>query len=487
MSLPDWVIKFKEPLTEIKCIHGTYYKYKVKHVYDSLKKRSIKKDICLLGKITEDRGFVPSPKNTLREEAKRTNVDIKTFGIFAIFEELLREEILSLQSVLGEDLANKILSFSMIRWAYQSPIKRAENYHSHDFCSEFWSSEHALSDKALSAALKNVGENREKILSWMRSFFPNSNAEHFILMDSTHIVSQSENLAINAPGYNPDLNFDKQIRLMYMFSAELKQPVYYRLLNGNLSDVSTLALCVKELALQDVIFIADKGFYSADNVEFLSSNHFQYIIPIKRNNSVIDYSHLINGNLKKKCDYFQYQNRAVWYYQYEKDGKNLITFLNDRLRVEEEDSYLARIKTHPEEYTKEDFLKKLHTFGTFTIAYNVDKKLTAQQIYEIYKKRNEIEIMFDSYKNFLKADQMYMQNRYVLEGWLFCNFIAMIAYYKLFEKLRAAGLLAKISPKDIIELGKSIHKIKVNGEWVTTEIPQKNRNIFKKINICSLK
>lgn len=101
--------------------------------------------------------------------------------------------------------------------------------------------------------------------------------------------------------------------------------------------------------------------------------------------------------------------------------------------------------------------------------------------------KNEIEIMFDSYKNFLKADQMYMQNRYVLEGWLFCNFIAMIAYYKLFEKLRAAGLLAKTSPKDIIELGKSIHKIKVNGEGVTTEIPQKNRNIFKKINICSLK
>jgi hypothetical protein len=57
----------------------------------------------------------------------------------------------------------------------------------------------------------------------------------------------------------------------------------------------------------------------------------------------------------------------------------------------------------------------------------------------------------------------------------------------LFEKLRTAGLLAKISPKDIIELGKSIHKIKVNGKWVTTEIHQKTRNIFKKINICPLK
>jgi hypothetical protein len=36
-----------------------------------------------------------------------------------------------------------------------------------------------------------------------------------------------------------------------------------------------------------------------------------------------------------------------------------------------------------------------------------------------------------------------MQNRHVLEGWLFANFIAMIAYYKLFERLRKAELLKK--------------------------------------------
>jgi hypothetical protein len=36
-----------------------------------------------------------------------------------------------------------------------------------------------------------------------------------------------------------------------------------------------------------------------------------------------------------------------------------------------------------------------------------------------------------------------MQNRYVMEGWLFANFVAMIAYYKLHVKLRQAELLSK--------------------------------------------
>ena len=41
-----------------------------------------------------------------------------------------------------------------------------------------------------------------------------------------------------------------------------------------------------------------------------------------------------------------------------------------------------------------------------------------------------LEVMFDNYKNYLDTDVSYIQNRYVMEGWLFANFIAMMAYYK---------------------------------------------------------
>ena len=97
-----------------------------------------------------------------------------------------------------------------------------------------------------------------------------------------------------------------------------------------------------------------------------------------------------------------------------------------------------RIGTHPEKYTREGFEKKLHAFGTLTFTTNTD--VGPQELYEKYKQRNEIEMMFDSYKNFLKADRMYMQNRIVLEGWLMANFIVMIAYYKLlmFRTLQSA-------------------------------------------------
>ena len=95
--------------------------------------------------------------------------------------------------------------------------------------------------------------------------------------------------------------------------------------------------------------------------------------------------------------------------------------------------------------------------------------------------------MFDSCKNYLAADVSYMQNRYVLEGWLFANFVAMIAYYKLYVRLRQAELLSKYAPKDIIEQSKAIYKMKIRNVWHQSEMTDKTKKLFAKIGIDYLK
>ncbi|GHT66538.1 hypothetical protein AGMMS50239_28140 [Bacteroidia bacterium] len=286
MYLPERIQQFKEPLTEIRLINGTFYKYQVKYVYDKQKKRSAKKTVCLLGKITETEGFVLSSKNELRlRNEELPQVDIKTFGAYNLFSELMKEE------------------------------------------------------------------------------------------------------------------------------------------------------------------------------ELL------YIIPLHRNNSLIDFSPLEKQNFKK-----------------------------------EEKDYLSRIETHPENHSREVFDGKLNRFGTLTIIYDIDshiniegnkkskkkpakEKTVEQIIYESYKQRNDVEVMFDSYKNCLDADVSYMQNRYVMEGWLFANFLAMIACYKLYSRLLQAEQLSKHSPKEVIELSKAIYRMKIRNVWLLSEITQKMQRMFAKIQI----
>ncbi|MDR0677896.1 MAG: hypothetical protein LBF57_04500, partial [Holosporaceae bacterium] len=55
--------------------------------------------------------------------------------------------------------------------------------------------------------------------------------------------------------------------------------------------------------------------------------------------------------------------------------------------------------------SKEGYFSKLHRFGTLPLACCPGKEQSAEQLYGIYKQRNEIEVMFDNYKNFLAADK----------------------------------------------------------------------------------
>lgn len=488
MYLPEWVQKFKEPRTEIRFINNTYYKYEVLYIYNKEKKRTDKKTVKLLGKIIENIGFVPSDKNIIRENLERIpKVDIKTFGVYHLFSSLLEDEFASFKTIFGDSITENLFSFAMMRWAYQSPIKRAAKYHIHDFCSESWC-KNTISDKQISNSLKHIGENRGNLVLWMRGLLDISSTEistnKFVMMDSTHASSLSDNLAVNALGYNPEKSFDAQIRLMYIFSSQQQKPIYYRLINGNITDVKSMALCVAEMKIDEVIYIADKGFFSKENVSNLISQNLQYIIPLHRNNKLINFLPLLQANFKKEIKtFFIYQERGIWFYKYENEGLNFITFLDEKLKTKEENDYMLRIQTSPDEYTEEKFFEKIHQFGTLTITYSIKEALTPAQIYQAYKQRNEVEIMFDGYKNFLKADNMYMQDRFVLEGWLAANFIAMIAYYKLYSRLKQAKMLEKTSPKDIIELSKSIYKMKINGKWHLSEMTLKTKTIFKKLNI----
>jgi len=59
----------------------------------------------------------------------------------------------------------------------------------------------------------------------------------------------------------------------------------------------------------------------------------------------------------------------------------------------------------------------------------------------------------------------------------------MVAYYKLYVRLRQSNLLSKYSPKDMIELSKAICKVKIRNEWHFSKITKKTRELFAKIEI----
>ena len=241
---------------------------------------------------------------------------------------------------------------------------------------------------------------------------------------------------------------------------------------------------MKELQIEDTVVIVDKGFSSKSNVNELLNENLNFIIPLKRNNKLIDYQKLEKGDKKDFKGYFKFQGRIIWYYSLIVDkekGLSINLYMDEELKLEENKDYLNRIETVPEKYTIERFYEKQHTFGTIAMMHNTSGD--AETVYVNYKSRNQIEEMIDVFKNILDADRSYMQNEQALESWMFINYIALHWYYKIYQLLAKNQLTNKYSPMDFILFLKEIRKVKINDKWFLAETTAKTQKILDKVNI----
>lgn len=472
---PEWALKHKKPGTELRFLKGRYYLYEVSSKWNKEKKRAQKITGKILGNITEDKGFTPSGEKVFPNLQFR-ELSVKSSGMGSFIESVFKDVLPALRKHFGFE-AESIFCASLMRLAHQSPLKNMELHFKQDFLSETFP-DVSLSDKKMTVLLKNIGENREKINSFFKEF--SKPGEH-ILMDMTAIHSKSKEMSLNYLGYNSNGTFDPQANLLLLFSQTLHEPVYYRLLPGNIRDVKSVKLTLKEAGIKDAVFIADKGFYSASNVIELESAELQYIIPLKRNHTLIDYKPLKKGK-RGLTHYFKYQERYIFCAISKNiDGKILYIFLDDRLKFEEEQSYLNRIDVQKEDKLSiKEFHKGAHTFGTFAVLTNLADR-TPLEIYQMYKSRMEVETAFDAFKNTLQADRTYMQNDHSLEGWMFINYLSLLAYWRILKLLVSKELLSKVSIKDLLTHLLYIKKLRINGEWHQAEITDKTKKLFSKL------
>jgi hypothetical protein len=169
---PEWAVLHRKPGTELRHINNKYYLYEVSSKYDATLKRSKKITGKLLGRITEENGFVESSKNKLRKKAEQPviidRLSTKEFGSQELVRQLGTRYIKALEREFGED-AKPLFIYAFFRLAEQTPIKNIPIYFTHSFLSEEWK-DIKISDKSISQLLRRVGSNREKIMNYQKHF-----------------------------------------------------------------------------------------------------------------------------------------------------------------------------------------------------------------------------------------------------------------------------------------------------------------------------
>ncbi len=468
MSIPDWVKKHRVPKTEIKAIGGNYYVYEVSSVWDGKLGRARKVSGKLLGKITRESGFIARLARISIDGKAR--LCVKEYGVSCLIESSMQEYTEALKKFFPNEW-QQVLVAAYSRLLHQSPLKNVSLHYEHSFLSELYTGI-PVGGKAISEMLHSIGSQRDKIVKFFGEF---QGKGGYVLFDGTNFTNNSDASLVEL-GYDPSMAFKPQAKLLFAYAQQQKAPAYYRLVPGNINDVKSFKLCLKESGLSDITIIADKGFYSQSNVAELQQNNLRFIIPLPRNSSLIDYSLFKTIDKSKFDGYFTFNSRTIWF----RSNNGVTIYLNEELKLSEQDNYLKRIETHPEEYSIKEFHNKEHSFGTLALLSNLTG-VTPQKLYSQYKSRAAIEQLFDSFKNLLDADRSYMRDNQGLEGWMFINYIALCWYYKLYSLLLDADLLAKFSVFDLLTMLSKISKIKIQNSWVLSEITSRSTKLFQKL------
>jgi transposase len=324
------------------------------------------------------------------------------------------------------------------------------------------------SPKNLSLTLRAIGDD---MLGQDMVFKHLCHGNRHLIYDLSFVFSFSDNLSFAEWGRNHQEIALPQVNIALFCGLETGLPVMLRPIPGSVKDVKTLLPSMNKLQITDAILIFDRGFVSDDVLEAIFKRNCSAVVPQRRNSTYFQTRIHLN-------DQFMYHKRLIRGGKRAIGGKILYLFEDKDLELEEIKTLFERVEN--DDITKEEAKMREKQAGRILFVSNVDK--TPQEIFELYKTRDLVERHFDTLKNEVQADVLYLGDRSAVCGHLFVGFLCLYLYYKLLILIKRAGITAEYSPKDVLLMFSKVMRISYERFDQITEVPKKVREIEKKLN-----
>lgn len=449
-------VKRKLPL-EVKLLNNNYYLYRSTSRWDSKEKKP-RKVTEYIGRMTRE--------GVIEKNAVQSSRSVFEFGN----SQLLLQMSESIRKPLQEAFPlrwKELLGCGLVKTLQPLPLRLINSRWEKLAASH--SIDASLSPSTVSKVLHEAGKD----LAAQNKFFDSLMSDTRLLaFDLSSVFSHSENLLLAEKGYNPEHLFLRQINLMLFFSIDKQLPVMMSPLHGSVRDVKALKNAIEWINSPKLIIVLDRGFASYNLAELLNEKSFNFIIPLKRNFSIINYKTQMKNS-------FIYRERGIKWNRY-KAGENFVYLFEDvKLRAEEETTFITLMGEKKKK--RHEYEEKIEHFGKIAILSNLD--IPGEKIYDHFKNREDIETSFDALKNELENDKTYLRDDDGVRGYFFISFISLYIYYKILNLLRKKKLTDKISVNEaLLELSK-IYEIKINNKTMLNTPPSKAEQLAKKLDI----
>ncbi len=408
------------------------YAYEITSYWDREKKRCRQK--------TKYLGVVVDKKNGVFEKRLQKRYAEKLildFGDSHFVNQLLSKSgyIDLLGKVFG-DLTDTLLALITYRLCHNAAMKHAQVWFDGNYARLLYGKAE-VSSQRISDFLRVMGEE-EIQRRFFREYIPCfSNAKKGIIIDTTSLPNQIHN-PMTAWGRSGE-EIDMQVRFLLVVDKDTAHPLFFRCLPGNIVDVSVLSNTVAELGkfgVSETYVYMDAGFFSEENLRELYENKLNFLTRLPAGRTI--FKELIKNethDLESRRYMTRYGKRGLFVKQKEINlfGKKAHAhiILDPQRRGREVSRLIIEQST---ELSDEETDYSIASSGIMILVSSFD--IPPEDVVPAYYLRQTAEQLFGFSKDDLDTLPLRVHTEQGIRGFLFLQFLALVAFTHLRKKLR---------------------------------------------------
>lgn len=329
----------------------------------------------------------------------------------------------------------------------------------------------SIASQRISELLKKIGQDESYRTLFFKEWIKRHKEEDAIYFDITSVSTYAKMIDLAEWGYNRDGESLPQINIGVVYGTKTELPFYYQIYPGSIPDVNTLLNIKKynaEYGIKDVLYIVDRGFFSKTNL--LKMGNEKIIIPLPFSTKLAaELLHSYDKELKKSKNMFilnetlytstiaevtinekkyygylyrnksLYENSETLFYKTLLEIESRIsrtTFSSEKEMLDAIDELfpkfskyftITKSKLSKMSFKKnEDEIKKyISKCGTYIILAT-DNSLSQERLLELYKRKDNIEKVFDCMKNEIDKERLHVHSTDNAKGLIFLTFLSLI-------------------------------------------------------------
>lgn len=469
--------------------NARYVYYECSRNYNPSKQYTTVKRVTI-GKVSDDdetkmrpnenfRKYFPEVEVSEEKETEGRSSCLKS-GTFMVINQVAKKCGLTqkLEDTFGGKNAGLILDFAAYSIVTES--NAAQYYPDYTYDHPLFTRNMKMySDSTISDFLRSITENQRQ--SFLDSWNEERNRREriYISYDSTNKNCEAGNISMvefgaakvdaGLPIFNYAVGYD----------LNNSEPLMYEKYPGSINDVSQLQFMVEKVkgyGYRNIGFVLDRGYFSKENLKYMDSSGFGFIIMVKGckgfiSNQVRKQKGTFESDWGNQIAEFGVYGKTVHTYVYSADTKKRYVHIyysaskaaGERARLEENieemQSYLARFQDTDHEfgptfhkyfhmhYNKETghfvygepnlqvIRDELELCGYFAII--TSEKMDAKEAISLYKNRDASEKVFRADKSYLGNHCLRVASEEAASNKIFIGFIALIIRSKMYTALKA--------------------------------------------------